>query len=326
MRLVSFGLGLTLLCAGAGAVAGCSRRQAPAAPVDAAPVDAAGPAVPSLPLLAIRAERQAFRAEQDQRMRGPTSPLARVDYLHLPAGEHRVSAQPGAVARLSAERLAGYRGELRVRVVGGPPPAMSFAAEPAVLLNGQPATGGALRKGDTLAVGRVVLMATGLPDDPSLAVYDPEAPARRAYAGLRYFPDDDRYVVRARLVREAAPRRVRLLASRGEPQELEAVGELRFTLQGTACSLEAYREAPGSDMLFLIFRDATSLAPPPESSYGAGRFLLARLLADDSVVLDFNQAWNPLCAYSPYFHCPLPPRRNHLQVAIPVGERAYGGH
>lgn len=315
---------LAVVLLGAGATAGCSRRPAPVVPTDASTPAATAPL--SLPWAAIRAERQAFRAEQDQRMRGPTSPLARVDYVHLPVGEHRISAQPGAVARLSAERLAGYGGELRVRVAAGPPLALSFTAAPAVPLNGQPATGGALHKGDTLAVGRVVLMATGLPDDPSLAVYDPEAPARRGYAGLRYFPDDDRYVVPAKLVREAAPRRVRLEASRGEPQELEALGELRFTLQGTACALEAYREAPGSDTLFLIFKDLTSQAPPPEQSYGAGRFLLARLSPDDSAVLDFNQAWNPLCAYSPYFHCPLPPRRNHLQVAIPVGEKAYGGH
>lgn len=260
-------------------------------------------------------------------MQSPTSPLARVDYLHLPVGEHRVGPgpEPGPIARLVAERLAGFGGELRLIVTAEPqPPAhrMAFTSAPAVPHNGQPSTGGPLQKGDTLAAGGVLLMVTGLPADPSVAVYDAGAPARTSYAGLHYFPDDDSYVVAARLQRASTPRKVRLEASRGEPQELEALGELHFTIRGTPCSLEAYREAPGSDTLFLIFRDQTSGA----GSYGAGRFLLARLLPDDTAVLDFNRAWNPLCAYSVYFHCPLPPRRNHLPVALPVGEMKYGEH
>jgi uncharacterized protein (DUF1684 family) len=105
---------------------------------------------------------------------------------------------------------------------------------------------------------------------------------------------------------------------------MQALGMLRFTLAGTACSLEAYSEAPGTDQLFLIFKDGTS--GQPGGSYGAGRFLHARVAADGQVLLDFNQAWNPLCAYSHYFHCPLPPRANWLPVKIPVGERTYADH
>lgn len=311
---------LGLLCAGS--LVGCKREreQRPTA-------QAASPELP-VPLAAIRAERVAWRAAQDQRMRSPTSPLARVDYLHLPVGEHRVGPADTA-ARVAAERLAGFTGELRVSVTADPQPPvhrMAFSAAPAVPHNGQPSTGGPLKKGDTLAAGRALLLVTGLPADPSLAVYDAGRP--RSYAGLHYFPEDDSYVVAARLQRASTPRKVRLAASRGEPQELEALGELHFTIRGTACSLEAYREAPGSDTLFLIFKDQTSGAAAGEGggSYGAGRFLHARLLPDDTAVLDFNQAWNPLCAYSVYFHCPLPPRRNHLPVALPVGEMKYGEH
>ena len=60
-------------------------------------------------------------------------------------------------------------------------------------------------------------------------------------------------------------------------------------------------------------------------SYGAGRFLSTPILPNDQVILDFNQAWNPLCAYSKFFHCPMPPKQNHLDIAIPAGERAYPG-
>lgn len=67
------------------------------------------------------------------------------------------------------------------------------------------------------------------------------------------------------------------------------------------------------------FRDATSGA----ETYGAGRYLEARTLGDDLVVLDFNSAYNPYCAYSAGWRCPLPPVENHLIVPMRVGEMRY---
>ena len=75
--------------------------------------------------------------------------------------------------------------------------------------------------------------------------------------------------------------------------------------------------------LFFIFRDQTS----GKETYGAGRFLYADLPKDGKVVLDFNKAYNPPCAFTPYATCPLPPPQNRLPVRIEAGEKAYGhGH
>jgi uncharacterized protein (DUF1684 family) len=74
--------------------------------------------------------------------------------------------------------------------------------------------------------------------------------------------------------------------------------------------------------LFFVFKDASSGV----ETYDAARFLYSDLQPDGSVVLDFNQAYNPPCAFNPFTTCPLPLRENHLPVRILAGEQAYRGH
>ena len=79
-------------------------------------------------------------------------------------------------------------------------------------------------------------------------------------------------------------------------------------------------ESPASRELFFIFRDQTS----GKETYGAGRFLYSDLPRDGKVVLDFNRAYNPPCAFTPYATCPLPPTANRLPVRVEAGEKNYG--
>lgn len=266
------------------------------------------------------AERVKWRAEQDREMRGALSPLSRVDYVHLPPGEHVVKPDTPPL-KLSAEALASYRGELRLRVDSS---GMSFTATEPVTYGRNLKSQGPLRARDVITVGRIHLFFADVDKDPAVAIYDPEAPARRAYQGLHYYADDADYVTTGTLERYAAPRKTRVAATRGEDRELDAVGTLRFSLSGRSASIEAYSEGSSSDRLFLIFRDET--CGKKAMSYGAGRYLYATPNSDGSVPLDFNQAWNPLCAYSPFFHCPVPPRSNVLGFSIPVGEKVYSEH
>lgn len=261
--------------------------------------------------------RQSWRKQQEQMLRSELSPLSRIDFVHLPVGEHVVAAD-AAPLKLSAAAMAPYQGKIQLQVEAGK---LRLSAAPPVPRNGQLVGQAELENGNVVALGRLRLMVVGLPADPSLAVYDPEAPEQRAFRGLHYFEDDGRYVARAHLERYPQPRPVRVAASRGSDKELTALGTLRFTLADKAASLEAYSEGEGTGRLFLIFKDETS--GKPGGSYGAGRYLYAKLLAGDDAVLDFNQAWNPLCAYSSYFHCPIPPRQDWLAQPIPVGERPY---
>src|SRR5262249_32657247 len=144
---------------------------------------AAPPAIPVSEPPALLAARAAWRAEQDRTMRGELSPLGRVDYVHLPAGEHVIESSTAAtsILHLSPQALSPYRGELRLHVQ---PARFSFTAAPPIWLNGALAATGDLKDRDVLAIGRLRLAASGLHKDPSLAIYDLEAPARRAYTGL----------------------------------------------------------------------------------------------------------------------------------------------
>jgi uncharacterized protein (DUF1684 family) len=107
----------------------------------------------------------------------------------------------------------------------------------------------------------------------------------------------------------------------GQLGDSPSPGTLVFTLAGQSCRLTPIG-GPGED-LFIVFGDATN----GRESYGAGRFLAA--LAPDTagaVLLDFNRAVNPPCAFTAYATCPLPPPENILPVAVKAGEKRWEGH
>jgi uncharacterized protein (DUF1684 family) len=91
-------------------------------------------------------------------------------------------------------------------------------------------------------------------------------------------------------------------------------------LHGQDLRLYPVLEEPGAKELFFIFRDQTS----GKETYGAGRFLYSALPREGTVVLDFNKAYNPPCAFTPYATCPLPPKENRLAVRVEAGEKKYG--
>jgi uncharacterized protein (DUF1684 family) len=142
------------------------------------------------------------------------------------------------------------------------------------------------------------------------------------FTGAHYFPIDTKYRVIATLVPEARPGVFRVQTTTGDFKEYERVGRLEFELDGQSLSLVAFM--PPSDeplhgnRLFVPFRDKTS----GKDTYGAGRYLDLSKRPGDTYVVDFNRAYNPYCAYSPYYSCPLPPGENNLPVEVRAGEMA----
>ncbi len=115
------------------------------------------------------------------------------------------------------------------------------------------------------------------------------------------------------------PREVEQPTAAGPVQRALAPGRAHFALDGQEWALEPTRD--GEALLF-VFKDATA----PRETYGAGRFLVAAPPRDGKVTLDFNRAFNPPCAFTPYATCPLPERQNVLPVRIAAGERKYQAH
>ena len=154
----------------------------------------------------------------------------------------------------------------------------------------------------------------------AIRLKDKQSKFRREFTGLHWYPPKPEYRVIARFVRYATPKMITIPNILGETEKSPSEGYAAFTLNGREYHLEPVVEG---DQLFFIFRDLTS----GKETYGSGRFLYADLPKDGNVILDFNKAYNPPCAFTPYATCPLPPPQNRLQVRIEAGELNYGeGH
>jgi uncharacterized protein (DUF1684 family) len=150
---------------------------------------------------------------------------------------------------------------------------------------------------------------------------------KAAFSGLRYYP----YNPALRLILPIEP----LMESTGIPIDLQGegiarllpFGKILFEVEGTPVALTLYWIAGYGGGIFLPFRDPTG----PSETYGGGRYLLDTIKGadlgreDERLVIDFNYAYNPSCAYNPFWRCPLAPKENWLAAPIRAGELKYGG-
>lgn len=154
--------------------------------------------------------------------------------------------------------------------------------------------------------------------------HSPLTPDRRAsFEGLSYFPVNEALVLRGPLETAGVDRdeRIVMQTTTGGEQVYRRAGVVRFEVEEEPAQLTLFASEDSRD-LFLPFRDATS----GKESYGAGRYLEIDPPALDGVlVVDLNYAYNPFCAYSPEWSCPIPPGENWLSVPIRAGERSFVG-
>jgi len=181
---------------------------------------------------------------------------------------------------------------------------------------------GPLSAGIRFRLARFTLAAYPGADGLTLIVFDPARRERREFRRLLYFPPDRAFAVPARLERLPDPETVVMLTSRNLEKRFVRYARLHFTVNGTACALTAFQSAENATAdrtLFVPFTDATT----GTETYPAGRFLDLDEPDGETMVLDFNRAYNPLCNYSPAYNCPIPPAENRLAVAIRAGELTY---
>lgn len=140
-------------------------------------------------------------------------------------------------------------------------------------------------------------------------------PALHEFQGMRWFPILEEYRLVARWEAYQQPKTIPIVNVLGDVNQEKSPGRAWFKLNGTEYSLEP---VASGRRLFFIFRDATG----GKETYGAGRFLYTDMPKDGTVIVDFNRAVNPPCAFTPYATCPLPPIQNRLAVRIEAGEMA----
>ncbi len=170
----------------------------------------------------------------------------------------------------------------------------------------------------TLGADRwVAVLARG--DRLALRVWDASSPRRRSFGGIDTFPFDPAWRVEARWEAWPVPRAVEVEDVTGAVATRLVPGRALFTVGGRELSLQPTADG---DRLAFVFRDGTAGV----ETYGSGRFLSADGPRDGALVLDFNRAFNPPCAFTPFATCPLPRPENVLPVRVTAGERFAGDH
>ena len=169
---------------------------------------------------------------------------------------------------------------------------------------------------DVLVLGRLRMFVIERDGRLAIRLRDLESPMRRGFTGLRWFPVRESFRVTALWVPYDPPKLLRVPNILGYAERLPSPGRAVFALDGRELALEPVLEDPQEAQLFFIFKDGTS----GKETYPAGRFLYAEMPKDGSVVLDFNKAYNPPCAFTAFATCPLPPEQNRLKVRIEAGE------
>ena len=153
---------------------------------------------------------------------------------------------------------------------------------------------------------------------------------KRGVKALRFFPADESYRLSCTFERtpDAAP--FEMATYSGITKPYVKYGMATYTLKGEQFEIAIYqsirlRQLPMyKDYLFIPFKDLTN----GDSTYGGGRYMDIKMsdIQDGKLTIDFNKAYNPYCAYSDGYNCPVPPLENHLPIAVQAGEMGFEKH
>ena len=261
---------------------------------------------------------EAWRGEIETKLKADDGWLTVAGLFWLKEGANRFGSAPDndLVLPAAAPAHAGVftMTQRKVSVTVAQPALLRGAPLPAGLV----LTNDSEAKEDVITLGSLRLFVIDRGDKTGIRMRDMNSQFRREFTHRQWYPVSAAHRVEARF--EAKPERtVRIPNMAGTYDEYKTKGDVVFKLGGKEHRLEPVLS---SGQLFLIFKDKTAA----KTTYGAGRFLYADLPKDGKVILDFNKAYNPPCAFTPYATCPLPPKHNQLPVAIEAGELSYGSH
>ena len=268
-----------------------------------------------------RMETERWRETRDRNLRAPAGWLAVSGLFYLDQGKHDFGSGQDCAVRLTADSSPALAGTLTVT-----PEQVTFRAAEgvAVQLNGASVQEGRLQidlqaseadSPDRLKIGTTTLQLIRRSGRLAVRLRDSQNPLRLSFRGEQWYPIQNEYRVEATWVPLPVQRLVQVENVRGGFSEGHVAGSVEFELQGRRLTLEALQES--EQTLMIVFRDQTS----GRETYGGGRFLSIPVPEGGRLVLDFNRAYNPPCAWNPHTLCPLPSKANHLPIPIAAGAR-----
>jgi len=197
---------------------------------------------------------------------------------------------------------------------------LALSSGTAFMINGKPAnveTGlkpDATGAPDRVTTGHLSMIVIQRGSRFGIRLWDNDSAVRRDFPGSQWFPVHEVFRVTAQFTSYPQPKMIPILNVLGDTEQNPSPGYATFKLESKTCRLEPLLEG---DHLFFILKDLTS----GKETYAAGRFLYTGMPKDGKLILDFNKAENPPCAFTAFATCPLPPKQNHLPVAVTAGER-----
>ena len=306
---------LLALCASALIAAGCTQRDVPDGNAPAGTARSESPEeMPDDPYLA---EITKFRQDREATLKGDAGWLTIAGLWFLTQPRTTFGSDPlnDIVFPASAPPRAGIfemrNGKVTVTAAEG----VTFE------LNGKPVTKMEL-KSDVPGPADRLMLGTDLQfwvhnsgQRLSIRLRDQNSVLRKEFTGLTWFPIDPAYRVEATYTPFDQPQIVDVASLVGDSDKTPIPGLVKFTLKGQDYALEPFAE-PDDPQFWFVFRDLTS----QKETYPAARFLYAPAPVNGKMILDFNKAVNPPCAYNPYTTCPLPTEQNRLRTRIEAGE------
>jgi uncharacterized protein (DUF1684 family) len=148
---------------------------------------------------------------------------------------------------------------------------------------------------------------------------------KMAFKGLDFYPVNTDYRIHAKFVRTPAEKPFKMRTTTDRLPDYVKYGEVNFNLMGKKFKLNIYqnlqlmKKAGYENYLFLPFTDLTN----GDETYGGGRYIDLRIPEGETIIIDFNQCYNPYCAYNHRYSCPIPPKENDMDVKVKAGVKAF---
>jgi len=268
-------------------------------------------------------DNAAWRQWRLERLTSDTNWLTLIGLDWLQPGDNRLGSAPDCNLALPADKAPARVGVIRFEDGAAtlvPAPGTGLTADGKPVTETMPLSTDRSENATFLELGSLNFYLIQRGDRVGLRVRDRQAKLRLEFPGLDYFPPDPEARVVARFTPNPPGTTLPIVDVIGVTEQMPSPGKLTFSYGGQEFTVTALDDT-GDGRLYMIIGDKTN----GRDTYGGGRFLYADPPKDGTTILDFNRAYNPPCAFTPYSTCQLPPRENRLPIRIEAGEKKFAG-
>lgn len=271
-----------------------------------------------------RASIEKWRTERVQELTSDTGWLTLVGLFWLDPGENTFGRASSNTIVLDHPNLADTAGTFvlegdKVTFTAKPGSGITHAGEPVSTID---MVSDAKESPTVVSSGALRFFIIERAGKFAIRVRDVASARRREFRGLQYFPISTDWVLEARFEPYEPHRTIRIVNILGMEEDMDSPGAVVFTRNGQEIRLDAVLDGAGATDLFIMFADGTS----GHDTYGAGRFLHVPFATNGKTAVDFNEAYNPPCAFNHFATCPLPPFQNRMTLKVTAGEKNYAHH